>query len=93
MQPNDPDALQTKLFLLLTTNQSEAALSLIGADQDDQSNMFERAYALYCLHHRAETREALEEVKQKEGENEHRGVMHLEAQLVCRLPITFLLPI
>jgi len=85
LQPNDPDALQTKLFLLLTTNQSEAALSLIQTDLDGESKyMFERAYAHYCLHRKAETREVLRELKEGEGENEDRRVMHLEAQLNYR---------
>jgi signal recognition particle subunit SRP72 len=83
LEPNDGDALQTKLFLLLQTDQYNAALSLIGACGDHSSYAFERAYSFYRLQREAEAAEALSVVKQKEGEEE-RAVLHLEAQLSYR---------
>ncbi|KAJ6481310.1 hypothetical protein C8R47DRAFT_595316 [Mycena vitilis] len=83
--PSDPDALQTKLFLLLTTDQSAAAISLIeslnGEGAKELRYTFERAYALYCLHKREEARAAL--AQDTDGVDE-RGVRHLEAQLNYR---------
>ncbi len=74
----DPDALQTKLFLLLQTERYGAALELPGCDG------FEKAYALYRMQKGDEAREVLKEVT---GDAE-RGATHLEAQLVrqCSLP-------
>ncbi|KAJ7683423.1 hypothetical protein B0H17DRAFT_887045, partial [Mycena rosella] len=69
LAPADPDALQTKLFLLLTTDR-------VG----DLQYAFERAYALYCLQKKDESRAAL--AQGGEGIDE-RGTPHLEAQLVC----------
>ncbi|KAH7908266.1 hypothetical protein BJ138DRAFT_1103640 [Hygrophoropsis aurantiaca] len=82
VEPADKDALQTKLFLLLQTEQYETALPLIKHDSDNPENLFERAYALYRLHHEPEADSALSEIKQTE--KEHRGVLHLEAQLNYR---------
>ncbi|KAJ6529380.1 hypothetical protein B0H19DRAFT_1193826 [Mycena capillaripes] len=85
LSPSDPDALQTKLFLLLTTDQSAAAITLIESLNGEGSNelryTFERAYALYCLHKRDEARAALSQ--DAEGVDE-RAVRHLEAQLNYR---------
>lgn len=85
LSPSDPDALQTKLFLLLTTDQPAAAITLIESLNGEGSNelryTFERAYALYCLHKRDEARAALSQ--DAEGVDE-RGVRHLEAQLNYR---------
>ncbi|KAJ7719937.1 hypothetical protein B0H16DRAFT_1605540 [Mycena metata] len=85
LAPADPDALQTKLFLLLTVGQPTAAISLIeslnaGEGAKGPQYVFERAYALYCLHKRGEAREAL---AQNAGVDE-RGARHLEAQLNYR---------
>lgn len=78
LQPEDPDALQTKVFLLLQTEQYAAALSL--TDGNDQY-AFEKAYSLYRTNQEVEGRQALEVTKQNKG-GEDRGVLHLEAQLV-----------
>ncbi|KAJ6598548.1 hypothetical protein B0H10DRAFT_1826275 [Mycena sp. CBHHK59/15] len=77
--PDDADARQTKLFLLLTTDQPAAALALIDADADavETSHAFERAYALYCLQQKDAARAAL-------GADDSRGARHLEAQLSHR---------
>ncbi len=78
LEPQDQDALHTKLFLLLQTEQYSTALSLI--DSNDEYT-FEKAYSLYRLNQADEAREALEATKKQKGEDE-RGVIHLEAQLV-----------
>ncbi|KAJ7216746.1 hypothetical protein B0H12DRAFT_1154129 [Mycena haematopus] len=85
ISPADEDALPTKLFLLLTTDQPAAAITLIGSLNGEGSNelryTFERAYALYCLHKKDEARAALSQ----DGEGvDERGVRHLEAQLNYR---------
>lgn len=78
IEPKDEDALQTKLFLLLQTEQYSVALALI--DGDD-AYAFEKAYSLYRTNQEVEAREALETTKKSKGEDD-RGVIHLEAQLV-----------
>lgn len=80
LEPNDPDALQTKVFLLLQTEQYAAALTLI--DGNDKY-AFEKAYSLYRTNQEAEARIALEETKRSKGDDD-RGVQHLEAQLAYR---------
>ncbi|KAI0343443.1 hypothetical protein BDW22DRAFT_1392957 [Trametopsis cervina] len=80
LEPQDQDALQTKLFLLLQTEQYEAALAIL--DGDD-AHAFEKAYSLYRTNHEWEAREALETTKRQKGEDD-RGVIHLEAQLSYR---------
>ncbi|KAG5653127.1 hypothetical protein H0H81_002194 [Sphagnurus paluster] len=79
LEPADTDANQTKLFLLLQTEQYDAALSLIDSNEGHE---FERAYSLYRLQHEAEARDVLAEIKQ--GEHADRGIVHLEAQLNYR---------
>ncbi|KAK7046973.1 SRP72 domain-containing protein, partial [Favolaschia claudopus] len=81
LAPSDPDALQTKLFLLLSTDQPAAAITLIESLNEEGANAFERAYALYCLNKRAEARDAL---PQSSAEVDERGARHLEAQLDYR---------
>lgn len=75
------DAGQTKLFLLLQTEQYDTALSLINSDGVDNDHAFEQAYSLYRLQHEAEARKALEAIKEEKDDSD-RGVVHLEAQLV-----------
>ncbi|PPQ80100.1 LOW QUALITY PROTEIN: hypothetical protein CVT25_001468 [Psilocybe cyanescens] len=77
LDPKDADARQTKLFLLLQTEQYHAALSLI--DSDD-THAYERAYSLYRLQRESDARAILEPIKGERGEND-RGIVHLEAQL------------
>ncbi|KAG7447714.1 uncharacterized protein BT62DRAFT_930740 [Guyanagaster necrorhizus] len=74
LAPTDPDALQTKLFLLLQTERYDSALDLPGCDG------FEKAYALYRMQRGDEARQVLKEVT---GDAE-RGATHLEAQLSYR---------
>ncbi|KAJ6599784.1 hypothetical protein DFH09DRAFT_1257998 [Mycena vulgaris] len=85
LAPSDPDALQTKLFLLLTTDQAAAAIALIESLNTEGTKelqyAFERAYALYCLQKKDDARSALSQ--DVEGVDE-RGVRHLEAQLNYR---------
>ncbi|PIL29523.1 hypothetical protein GSI_08331 [Ganoderma sinense ZZ0214-1] len=90
LAPHDRDALQTKLFLLLQTDQYAAALAMteLPREADDSEDYtFEKAYSLYRLHKEADASAALEEMKAKSGESEgevDRGVLHLEAQLAYR---------
>ena len=85
LEPNDADAFQTKLFLLLQTEQYESALSVIGSSDEHD---FERTYSLYRLQREEDAQAGLNILKathngQDEDDQEARGVMHLEAQLVC----------
>ena len=77
--PEDRDALQTKLFLLLQTDQYAEALTIVEAHKDFE---FERAYSLYRLQRETEARTVLEQIKTSSGGGESRNVSHLEAQLV-----------
>lgn len=79
LEPNDKDALQTKLFLLLQTEQYVAALALIG---DGDPYAFERTYSLYRLQREAEAVNGLKTLKEGADDDDERGVLHLEAQLV-----------
>ncbi|KAI0060565.1 hypothetical protein BV25DRAFT_1827743 [Artomyces pyxidatus] len=81
LDPQDKDALQTKLFLLLQTEQYSAALSLL--EKSQPSSAFERAYSLYRLQREDEATAILDELKAG-GQSEDRGVQHLEAQLNYR---------
>ncbi|KAJ7157051.1 hypothetical protein C8R43DRAFT_1183763, partial [Mycena crocata] len=82
---SDPDALQTKLFLLPTIDQSAVAIALIEALNGEAVNELrytvERAYALYCLHKKDDARAVL--AKHVGGVDE-RDVRHLQAQLNYR---------
>ncbi|KAF9645922.1 hypothetical protein BDM02DRAFT_3156737 [Thelephora ganbajun] len=80
LEPADKDATQTKLFLLLQTEQYPAALSL--ADSAEHAFEFGRAYSLYRLHREHEAAAVLAGIKSTAGSN--RGVDHLEAQLNYR---------
>ncbi|KAH9485763.1 Signal recognition particle subunit SRP72 [Psilocybe cubensis] len=77
LDPTDADARQTKLFLLLQTEQYNAALNLIATDN---THAYEKAYSLYRLQRESEARNILESIKGERGEND-RGIVHLEAQL------------
>lgn len=85
IKSNDADALQAKLFLLLQTEQYDAALALISDNKSEgTSREFEKAYALYRLHREFDASDVLSNVKGTEGPSEFhsRGIIHLEAQLV-----------
>jgi signal recognition particle subunit SRP72 len=75
--PDDNDAKQTKLFLLLQTERYNDALSLL-----DEASAFERTYSLYRLQQLDEAAQLLGKVKQRHEQN--RGALHLEAQLNYR---------
>ncbi|KAI0628422.1 hypothetical protein C8Q77DRAFT_1076768 [Trametes polyzona] len=84
LEPRDPDALQTKLFLLLQTDQYAAALALASGDTgDSDEHGFEKAYALYRLHREDDATRVLDGLKEREQEDD-RGLVHLEAQLAYR---------
>jgi signal recognition particle subunit SRP72 len=76
--PDDEDAKQTKLFLLLQTERYSDALALLGTS--DESSVFERAYSSYRLQRLAEAAQLLDTIKQRPEQS--RGSLHLEAQLV-----------
>jgi signal recognition particle subunit SRP72 len=73
--------VQTKLWLLLQTEQYQPALSLIEHEGNNQDRAFERSYSLYRLQREEEARQILTTIKDELGDDD-RGVMHLEAQLV-----------
>ena len=81
LEPNDADAVQTKLFLLLQTEQYQPALSLIEHEGKNQDRAFERSYSYYRLQREEDARQILRMIKDEKGDDD-RGVMHLEAQLV-----------
>ncbi|KAK7449833.1 hypothetical protein VKT23_013309 [Stygiomarasmius scandens] len=81
LDPSDPDARKTKLFLYLQTEQYLPALEIISKEGD--AHAFEKAYAYYRLQKEDEADKVLEGIKEKDGED-NRGVMHLEAQLCYR---------
>ena len=83
MHPKDADARQTKLFLLLQTEQYSAALSLIDSDDDHTHHAYERAYSLYRLSRESEAKDVLKSIKEDQNAEESRGLVHLEAQLAC----------
>ncbi|KAF5321017.1 hypothetical protein D9619_002062 [Psilocybe cf. subviscida] len=83
LEPKDADALQTKLFLLLQTEQYDPALALIESDADPSRLAYERTYSLYRLQKETEAKDLLEDVKKSKGEDD-RGILHLEAQLNYR---------
>ena len=98
LTPNDADVIQTKLFLLLQTDQYARAFEIVesissGAGPSKSSKELEKAYLLYRLHKENEAREIVDQVKEKEGVSNGRCA-HLEAQIVphcCRSLSDFLL--
>ncbi len=78
LAPDDNDAKQTKLFLLLQTERYSDALALLG--DANQSSVFERAYSSYRLQHLDEAVRLLDGIKERQEPS--RGALHLEAQLV-----------
>ncbi|KAH9032596.1 hypothetical protein EDB85DRAFT_1864973 [Lactarius pseudohatsudake] len=78
--PDDKDAKQTKLFLLLQTERYGDALALL--ESPNESSAFERTYSLYRLQQLDEATQLL--VKVKRSHEQSRGALHLEAQLNYR---------
>ncbi|PPQ64176.1 hypothetical protein CVT24_008550 [Panaeolus cyanescens] len=83
LNPSDPDAQQTKLYLLLQTEQYDAALTLIDHDDKKDELSYEKAYSLYRLQRESDAKELLNTIKTQKGDDD-RGVVHLEAQLNYR---------
>ncbi|KAF5354913.1 hypothetical protein D9756_005625 [Leucocoprinus leucothites] len=82
IHPDDVDALSTKLFLLLQTDQYETALVVIDREKDKSKFAFERAYTLYRSREDTEAQQAIKSLKEKNSDD--RGLAHLEAQLFYR---------
>ncbi|KAI0250041.1 hypothetical protein BJV78DRAFT_617124 [Lactifluus subvellereus] len=78
--PDDKDAKQTKLFLLLQTERYGDALALL--QHSKESSAFELAYSLYRLQRLDEAAHLIDGIKQRQDQN--RGALHLEAQLNYR---------
>lgn len=84
LDPTDVDARHTRLFLLLQTEQYDAALSFVDSDETGSNHAYQRAYSLYRLQNEHEARKVLNDIKGEKGDGD-RSLMHLEAQLV-RVP-------
>ncbi|KIK62501.1 hypothetical protein GYMLUDRAFT_58254 [Collybiopsis luxurians FD-317 M1] len=94
IDPNDSDARQTKLFILLQREDYVKALELTDdasstlSDSEAvsvQDKLFEKAYTLYRMKQESEAQRVLEQIKESaRGVEEERGVLHLEAQLNYR---------
>lgn len=82
LDPKDADALRTKSFLLLQTEQYNAALELIDSHSEGDTYAFEKAYTLYRLQRESEASQKLDEIKAQHGGD--RGIIHLEAQMSYR---------
>lgn len=81
--PKDLDALQTKLFLLLQTEQYESALTLVSSPDVSSAKDLEKAYALYGLRREDDAMGEVSRIKTNTpGASIPRGVLLLEAQLV-----------
>ena len=85
--PNDANALQTKLVILLQTDQyasaSEMPVMSPGGNSlsssQQPSSRFERVYMLYLLHREQEAQDHLTHMS---GSASGLGAQHLDAQLV-----------
>ncbi|KAK7030941.1 hypothetical protein VNI00_013888 [Paramarasmius palmivorus] len=85
LSPDDPDALQTKLFLYLQTEQYTPVLELVGLGEKGESgnaHAFEKAYVLYRMQREEQAEEVLKEIKEKNGMTEGQ----------CTLKLNWLLP-
>ncbi|KAI0035592.1 hypothetical protein K488DRAFT_43016 [Vararia minispora EC-137] len=81
LDAQDGDALQTKLFLLLQTDQYILALTMLDS-REGFDGKFERAYSLYRLQRETEAERVLGGLKAA-GQGD-RGIQHFEAQLSYR---------
>lgn len=84
--PDDKDALDSKLFLLIQTDQYEAALELIKElpGPSDSSHLFEQAYLLYRLQKEDEAAEMVKRAQEAGEYDEPRALSNLEAQIVSQ---------
>jgi signal recognition particle subunit SRP72 len=80
LDPEDADALQAQLFLLLKTSKYQEALKI--TDGKPEMFRFERAYALYRMQRERDAEELL-----KDADDEDRAVIFLKAQIVSFLEI------
>ncbi|KAG8899089.1 hypothetical protein FRB99_006940 [Tulasnella sp. 403] len=85
LDPQDKDALDTKLFLFIQTEQYESALELIKhiPGTSESSHAFERAYLAYRLQKEEGAFEIVESAR-KEGVADGRALAQLEAQIKYR---------
>lgn len=79
LDPDDQDALQTKVWLLFKTNAYTQALDVTQSRPNEFH--FERAYALYRLQRETEAAEVLTRLGDGLGES-HRAAALLQAQIV-----------
>ncbi|QRV98213.1 SRP72 domain protein [Ceratobasidium sp. AG-Ba] len=89
LAPDDVDVLQTKLYLLLQTDQYARALEMVestlsGAGSSKSSAELEKAYILYRMHKEKEAKAIVDESKDK-ADAPKEGFSHLEAQLSYRM--------
>ncbi|GJJ08421.1 hypothetical protein Clacol_002637 [Clathrus columnatus] len=88
LEPNTIEALQTKLILLLQTEQYKLALELAQSLRDSNRSSFQSAfgmaYALYRLNRELEASDVANSITPN-GEHESRALMHLKAQIAYRL--------
>ncbi|KAF5392282.1 hypothetical protein D9757_001486 [Collybiopsis confluens] len=94
IDPNDNDARQTKLFILLQREEYGKALELVDSaaaasghseETAAKNKLLEKAYALYRMKQESEAQQVLEQIKESAGDaEEERGILHLEAQLNYR---------
>ena len=84
IKPDDEDAKQARLFLLLQSEDYDGALSHLTSTSSQDAPSFEKAYALYRQHKEAEASTVITSLKEqyaRSGED-NRGILHLEAQMV-----------
>jgi signal recognition particle subunit SRP72 len=94
LTPDDADVLQTKLFLLLQTDQYSRALEIIetmssSAGPSKSSTELEKAYILYRLHKEKDAKAIVGSAHGNDGALKE-GFAHLEAQLVSQCTILIL---
>ncbi|KAJ1305996.1 hypothetical protein OPQ81_010711 [Rhizoctonia solani] len=84
LTPDDTDVIQTKLFLLLQTDQYARALEIVeNLSSGSDSKQLEKAYLLYRLHKEQEAKAIVDQVKGKGAS--YGGFDHLDAQISYRL--------
>ncbi|KAG8688140.1 hypothetical protein FRC11_005988 [Ceratobasidium sp. 423] len=84
LTPNDIDVIQTKLFLLLQTDQYARALEIVESlSGGSGSKQLEQAYLLYRLHKEKEAKAIVDQAKGQGALD--GGFAHLDAQISYRL--------
>ncbi|CUA66973.1 hypothetical protein RSOLAG22IIIB_02883 [Rhizoctonia solani] len=83
LTPSDTDVVQTKLFLLLQTDQYARALEIVdNLSGGNESKQLEKAYLLYRLHKEKEAKAIVDQTKSKGASD--GGFAHLDAQISYR---------